>query len=520
MSSITNQTIEGFVSIDISTPCHPILSNATIQLHNGIKKKINDLQVCNNSDERFGILEISVSKTKVSNHPTYIEFDIDTSGSMEDIASGIHTKLEFVKKTLDNMYQFIAEHVEAVIYIKVNTFDNQCRTIIPITKITLKNRVEIIAKINDIQSGGCTNIEKAFLQSGKSISEYKEQFPTHKLVYILLTDGNPTAGNIDTDYLKTIKPDACNKCIGYGSDHNAGLLGSCGHYYFINDFENTGKVYGEILHKLLYPALENVEIVVKNGSIYDSVKNSWETSIDGIELHSEQNRTFHIRGNSNTEAILVGTIVGRIDRELEEGEIEEIGNREELYTADVLPDLLDEEDTVCVVDLRKYMYRQKTQELLFESVEYTRQQKTSSSYKNKLKTFFKNMRLYMRENNLMEDPFMKLLCDDIYVCFKTFGKENAEMYVVSRHIGQCNQTPCRANSQKLEDSDEDEDRQIQKQKRKNKWHRLEKMEIEDIVSPSKEEDPDDLDFYKTEVQDDDLYVNESMKHTFRCVSGF
>jgi hypothetical protein len=69
----------------------------------------------------------------------------------------------------------------------------------------------------------------------------------------------------------------------------------------------------------------------------------------------------------------------------------------------------------------------------------------------------------------------------------------------------------------LEDSDEDEDRQLQK--RKNKWHRLEKMEIENIVSPSKEEDPDDLDYYKTEVQDDDLYVNESMKYTFRCLSG-
>jgi len=526
MSCFTTTTIEGDVSIvleDFTKPIdiyHPIISNAIIQLHT-LPLNEKDIQFSENPNEQFGILEITVSKTKLYKNPIYLELDVDTSGSMENDDDCFQTKMHFVKKTLENMFEFLSQQKDATIYVKVNCFDNTYVNIIPITKITMDNHMEMIHKINNIKCGGCTNIEKTFSQSGNSIRDYKEKNPTHKVVYILLTDGNPTVGNIDISYLKYIKPNANNKCIGYGKDHNSELLIECGDYYFINDFENTGKVYGEILHKLLYPALENIEIFMKNGMIYDTKTNSWESSINESEMYSQQTRTFHIKCNKlesmKTEANIFGTIAGRIDRDLEEGEIEEVGNMEELCTAVVLPDLLNNDDTICPVDLRKYMYRQKTQELLFESIEYSKLKYKPISYKEKLQEFFKNMRSYMRDNDLLEDSFMKLLCDDIYVSFKTFEMDNSEMYVVSRHIGQCNQTPCRANSQRLEDSDDHEYYSLKREK--PTFCKYIENDIDISICPDKEH-PDDLNYYKSEIQNDDLYVSEKMINTMRCVSGF
>jgi len=534
------------VESNIPTTHYPMISTVTMKINN-VSLDESCLEICDHTN-RFGILEISLFKTKQTTLPIYLKLDIDTSASMYDYVSESNTKLSIVKKTIENMLYFIAEQSNLVIFIHISTFDTFYKTIIPTTRVTLNNHKEIIEKINNIEPDGATNIEKTFLESSNIIEDYKTENPTHKLVYILLTDGNPTAGNTSKSYLKRIQPNALNKCIGYGSDHNASLLSSCGEYYFINDYENTGKIYGEILHKLVYPALENVEITLKNGLIYNSKQNSWESSIVENEMYSEQKRNFHIQINENEkiEYTIYGRIVGHMDRELEE-EIEDNDNRIiELYHTNEYP--------TCD-DLRKYIFRQKTQELLFESVEYAKKKMAPESYKDKLNIFFKKMRSFMRNHHLLDDPFMNLLCDDILVIFKTFGREDAEMYSVSRHHSQSCQTPCRTTSSQLTNDDIvgiHINQNIFRTPIRNRMdikdtmtktfdlYNNDKLDfttgfdynedaktldihcstINENSDDNKDYDPDDLNYYTSQNQEDFYVRDTSIMHTMRQLSGF
>lgn len=515
-NSIPALALQRSLSCGSNYPCeNPIIKKALIMLHN-VPVSDTDLRVLDNPDASFGILEIEVAETKQTERPTYLELDIDVSGSM-NVGNGYWAKrnakrkIDFVKKTLELMCQFIAEQRTAVIYIKVNTFDDHYKTIIPVTRITLENQTELIDIISKIEPNGSTNIENTFTNSGKSIEEYKDLNPTHKVVYVLLTDGNPTAGNTNTRYLISKKPNTENKCIGFGSDHNASLLTGCGDYYFINDFENTGKVYGEILHKLLYPAIEDVTIRLNNGKIYDSKTNSWEDSITIPDLYSGQKREFHIKTViQDPVAVIYGRVVGTLD------DVFLNDNIEELYTARVLENLCDEDNIPENIDLMKYMYRQRTQELMFESIEYTEQSNVNNAYKPKLQAFFKQMRTYMREKKLLEDPFMNLLCDDIQITFKTFGTKHAEMYTISRHSSQGQQSACRASSQPVYD-------RVNRSgypKRGIATTYNEDFYADDYDDEHlKEPDEDDLRYFVSQNNDNNLYVDSNLQKTMRCVSG-
>lgn len=508
---------------------HPIFAEIKLKINNtSLEENIEIIT----QDENFGILDITLSKTIQTTQPIYLKLDIDTSSSMTDLVSNNKTKINFVQKTIESMSNFIAERPELMIYINISSFDTFYHTVIPTTRITMNNKSELITKINDLKVDGSTNIEQTFLESSRQINKYKIENPTHKIVYILLTDGNPTSGKTSKNYLKSIKPDASNKCIGYGSDHNVSLLNSCGEYYFINDYENTGKIYGEILHKIIYPGLENIKISVKNGYIYDSVKNSWESSITENEMYSEQKRTFHWKMDKNEkiEFNICGKVIGTLENETKQ----QMANQDirKLYTIKI------DEDTTTYTDLRKYMFRQKTQELLFESIEESKHRFISNNnkYKEKLNIFFKKMRSFMRNNDLLEDSFMKLLCDDIYVAFKTFGKEYAEMYSISRHQSQSNQTPHRVTSSRIT-----EEEYIDSYNKPNNILRQrttfntqlfdEEIVLDDIHNFEDDfndenndlqnsDDPDNLYNYKPSLIKEDIYVEENIINTMQQISNY
>jgi hypothetical protein len=49
------------------------------------------------------------------------------------------------------------------------------------------------------------------------------------------------------------------------------------------------------------------------------------------------------------------------------------------------------------------------------------------------------MKKYMVNNNLDDDKILKSLCDDIYVCYRTFDTRYGAMYVTSRQTSQGSQ---------------------------------------------------------------------------------
>jgi hypothetical protein len=190
-------------------------------------------------------------------------------------------------------------------------------------------------------------------------------------------------------------------------------------YRFVNNGENAGMVYGEIMHTILRPALKNVSIEVQNGTIYDWRTNTWTSLCYESSIDSEVLKTYNIKCESGSQ--LRVTVRGITFENDKYEEIVQEVNCEETNTE----------------PLYKYMFRQHTLELLSQC-------RTSSSIsriaqkacKKELKEFFKKMRQFMRRQNLTTDPFMYLLCEDIITAYKTIGTDLGNMYCTSRQSSQ------------------------------------------------------------------------------------
>ena len=260
-----------------------------------------------------------------------------------------------------------------------------------------------------------------------------------------------------------------NIYIGFGEDHNANLLQTLGEnskdsYYFVDEIENTGLVFGEIIHSILYKALENIEIIVENGEIYDYLTNSWSNKLRISSLTSEAKKTYHVRTRGNTDAKAFITADNLI-------------NPEEIHT---LPSLLNDENKIEPNDLTKYMLRQKTQELMYRAKEiinkYTenkykrvipflfeiddettaqtqekkqQNKEKKTQIKNEINEFMLHLHTHMKMNGLEEDEFHIKLHEDLKVAYKSINSPMGAMYLGSRQYSQGRETsytPCRSLS--------------------------------------------------------------------------
>ena len=108
------------------------------------------------------------------------------------------------------------------------------------------------------------------------------------------------------------------------------------------------------------------------------------------------------------------------------------------------------------VVLTQYKYRQRTQQLLFEVNEhnfdkvkndetwgFNRTRSTEDSYnsiklKEKMKSLLKEMQEFLDNTTVItsDSSFIKLLCDDLYICLKTFDTKHSAMFSCARQISQ------------------------------------------------------------------------------------
>lgn len=393
-------------------------------------------------DARFGILDIKANTTDETNEVLEFIFIIDCSASMSDYCSDGRTKMHHIIHTLKNMIWFLNDHPNIKHYITVNAFNLVIYKIIERTTITPENLPNLLLKIDNIKPFDCTNIEYALINSVKNINEIKTLYPTHKINHIFMTDGEATTGSNNIDELKThIIPDVSNIFIGFGIDHDSTLLNGISYvgdssYYFIDKLESSGLVYGEILHSIIYKLLTNVEITIQNGVIYDYKTNSWVNNLKISNIISEANKIFNIASDNP-----------------EECKVEIQGT----YESDVIiifPSI-NTENTESI-NISKHLYRQRTLQLLYEvneflkknrnpnitdlfsiiSQENTEVNEEKTHIKTKLLSFITEMKEYMVENQLENDKILKNLCDDIYVCYRTFGTRYGNMFCSARQTSQ------------------------------------------------------------------------------------
>lgn len=404
------------------------------------------------SDAKFGILKLNAIYSPMSQDVHEFIFMVDRSGSMSDKCSDGRDKMQHIIHTLKNMINYFKDNKSAKVYVNIFAFDDKIEEIVERTDINEDNIDAIIVKINRINPRSSTDIEKALISIKSTINKIQLENPTHNICNIFMTDGDATAGNCNTSYLSgLVDRNITNAFIGFGLQHDAVLLnavsnGDNSSYYFIDKLENAGLIYGEILHGILYKLLKNPSIKITNGLIYDYKNNTWSTELKIVDIISESNKVYHITSSNPGSCCAV----------LKAQCIED--NVEVEYGFSIFNECLE-------TDLSKHIFRQRTLQLLYKINKFIekKNETNQSSHvfrrfrgfdnstidddnvsiiaeqellKTEMKNFMSEMKKYMEDNNLNNDGFMKNLCDDIYISYRTFGTKFGAMYNTARQTSQ------------------------------------------------------------------------------------
>jgi len=412
----------------------------------------------------FGVINLKIKKMSPSIQKRHFVFTVDCSGSMSDICNDGKTKMDHANHTLMNMIIYFAEHPELMVSISVFAFDGSIYNIIMNEKVSEENLDKLIQDVKKIRPKDITNIEKALVNSRVYIENYINNNSDVYVSHIFMTDGDATDGvTIPFKLKEYVTPLVSNNFIGFGVEHNAYLLKELAsekknNYYFVDALEKAGLVYGEILHSIIYRLLENTNISVVNGLIYDWKKNSWVDKIDIGDLISENKKTFHVLSDKPSEFVCKFQTTHCVTNEIFDFTVQN-----SIAKTGIIEDGF--------VNLTQYKYRQRTQQLLFEVNEYNFNKvksdeplKFNRSYYNysdthyhtddihdtdnsiKLKETMKGLLKEMQQflenlDNTMvaatgDSSFIKLLCDDLYICLKTFDTEHSAMFSCARQLSQ------------------------------------------------------------------------------------
>jgi hypothetical protein len=430
----------------------PIIQTAIINFHDRTIGVPDCLIPHDNLDLHIGIIKLRIRNEIPITTEIHIDYAIDESGSMLDACKDGKSKMRHIKFALQNMLQIFHQKTETNISVRIQSFNDNVSTVVEtiedIKSKTENELNEIIAKINDMTPEKSTNIEKTLIKTNTYLDQYIKEHPSKRVAHILLTDGAITSGSSNKPYLKgLVNKDYPNIFLGYGLQHDNLLLtslssaGKYNEYRFVDNLEKSGLVYGEVIHKLLYTAIEDVILKAENCEIYDYSTNTWTTTLDIGHLISDEEKIFQIRSLKPKEALIY--VYGRTIHQTRQSEV--LTNEIDLQITASPVILL---GIPC--DLTNYLFRQKTQELLFKTKELLESDNPFDQYKSvlveptkktdalkkELKDFFKSMLDYIEANKLKDNDFFKMLCDDMYIAIKSFDMENGLMFTAARHTSQ------------------------------------------------------------------------------------
>lgn len=412
-----------------------LITDSSIDLHN--PNIVTDVTIEDiSSNNRFGVLSIDFAKTEMTTVSTFILFTIDRTGSMSEVGNvgDAYNKMHYVKETFKQIVQYISRK-DSEIYIKVNIFNTEVETLINTVKVTPEICDELIEKIISVEADGSTAIDAALNAASTVLQNYGKENTDHQIYHIFMTDGEPTVGvKTQTDLASMVNPDFATVFIGFGKNHNSILLrkmseGALANYEFIDNIEHTSIVYGSIMHEILYTSIRNLRLIVENGEIYDWKTDEWTTRICEPSIISETKKLYYLR-TTDRESLAV-RIFGTPN-----------GDESHLDDVFILPDLEDSETGEiyhsCDQDLSNHIYRFAVQKILYQSKSIDRRR--TRQFKQLVSTLFRKMHRFMRLNNLIADPLMIQLCDDLSIIYRTIGTRHGHMLSVSRSASQGRQS--------------------------------------------------------------------------------
>jgi hypothetical protein len=390
-----------------------------------------DLQDILSFKKDFGVLRVKLADTPMTKQPQLLYFKNDMSGSMQDMCSDGRSKMQHSNHTTSNILRLAAE-TDAEIWVQVDAFDDKVVSIIPAQRVTKDNLPQLVALVNAIMPRNGTNLELALNDSKQKIAEFKEQHPEFVVTQIFTTDGQANTGSQNNSTLaECVEPSYSNIFIGLGLDHSAdtlNALSSRNHaaYYFIDKIENGGLVFGEVIHSILYKALVDITLTVENAEIYDYRTNQWSSTLEIDSLTGEAEKTYHLRRDYDASPFDV--------------EVKISGNAATepfATTVSCIPPLINDDgvETPARLDLSKYIFRQRTQELLYEAKCKATQGEHDKirTLKTKMRDFLAQMKAYTQTRpELAADSTFQTLNDDLVIVIRTLGTHYQTMYTSAR----------------------------------------------------------------------------------------
>ena len=419
-----------------------ILDDAYIDFHND---KVDLPYTLHDANERFGILSVKTKRVNIIPTPSFFLFTIDRTGSMQEVMEDNITNMSYAIQTMKSMVHYLSKQ-QTDVQIQINVFNSTVDVLVPPTRVSDQNTTTICELLDTVIPSGITNIGTALQTAADTCRAYSKMNPRHNIAHIFMTDGEPTDGICATHELTAlVNTDYPNVNIGFGHRHNVHLMRKLSdldrsYYSFVDNAKNTSMVYGEIMHRLLYPAATDVRINVENGEIYNWRKNTWDTFLTEPVLIGDDEKTYHIR-TPDVDEIRV-ELCGKIASVPHDDEHNEVGLFFEIIV-ERIPDLVNMAGEITeYTNLIRYAFRQKVLELLYlGQSEFLSNRR---AYKSDLSQTFHAIQDYMKTNRKETDPFLCQLCDDLSITYRTCSTEYGRLYAMARSTtqgGQQSYTP-------------------------------------------------------------------------------
>lgn len=388
----------------------------------------------NRPSHNYHSVDLVASEVDKPNFDKFLlALNIDRSGSMGSHDKSGKTPLEFtthtVKCLIDYLNDIKNDNPDINIKVLLNAFDNK-QLNIGLHQIGKDSKSKYFEKINSIQPRGTTDIEGAF-QAILNDKTYQEISDTEK-AHILFTDGKPNIGKQSATGITCSNPGGKQIYIGYGSGHDSKLLQDMsklvnGQYHFVDNIENAGMIYGEIIHGLLFESVKNIKVTIKGAEAYDFKYNVWSEFINFNSFASEHSQTLILRSNwDSVEPISVSVIYTETSNNVKHCKTDIFTE----YNCTNGESKIDSRN----IDVEKQVYRQKTMEIL--STALNKKFTDILRFKENIAAFEKGLKEFMKNKNLEDDPFMLKLVADIYIAYTGLDSYIGNAFIGSRLISQ------------------------------------------------------------------------------------